>query len=106
MRDDELEALAAASEGAFRRRRRVMEDFRYDEQQEAYWDTTTSTLLGAKSVDGAIHRDDWPTRPNADGEERPYPPSRAINRSRRDDAEGRGLLQLLRAARLAAAQRR
>ncbi len=79
MRDDELEALAAASEGAFRRRRRVMEDFRYDEQQEAYWDTTTSTLLAAKSVDGAIHRDDWPTRPNADGEERPYPPSRAIN---------------------------
>lgn len=79
MNDDELEALASASAGAFRRRRRVMEDFRYDEQQEAFWDTTTSTLLAAKSVDGAIHRDDWPTRPNAQGEERPYPPSQAIN---------------------------
>lgn len=79
MRDDELEALAAASEGEFRRRRRRVEDFRYDEQQEKFWDTTTGNLLGAKSVDGAVHRDDWPTRPNKKGEECLYPPSRAIN---------------------------
>lgn len=80
MRDDELEQLAEESEGEFTRRTRVMEDFRYDEQQERYWDTTTGNLLGAKSVDGAIHPDDWPMRPDGrNGELRPFAPSRAIN---------------------------
>jgi hypothetical protein len=80
MQDEELERMAAESEGQFRRRKRVMEDFRYDEQQEKYWDTTTGNLLAAKSVDGAIHPDDWPTRPDGrSGELRPFAPSRAIN---------------------------
>jgi hypothetical protein len=57
-----------------------MEDFRYDEQQEKYWDVTTGNLLGGKSVDGAIARDDWPTREDGrNGELRPFAPSRAIN---------------------------
>lgn len=78
--DAELEAAARAAEGAFRRRRRTIEDFRYDEQQEKYWDTTTGNLLGARSVDGAIHPDDWPERIDGrSGEPRPARPSLAIN---------------------------
>lgn len=82
MNDDELEKMAQAADEApaFRRRRRTMEDFRYDEQQEKYWDTTTGTLLGPKSVDGAIARGDWPTRPDGrTGELIPYAPSKGIN---------------------------
>lgn len=80
MTDDEMERLAQEHEGDFTRRRRRMEDFRYDERQEKYWDITTGHLLGAKSIDGAIPRGDWPTRPDGrNGELRPYPPSRAIN---------------------------
>lgn len=80
MTDEELEAKAAATQDDFVRRKRVMEDFRYDEQQEKYWDTTTGNLLGAKSIDGAIHSDDWPTRPDGrSGEPRAFAPSRAIN---------------------------
>lgn len=82
MTDDELERMAdeADSQPGFVRRRRAMEDFRYDEQQEKYWDVTTGTLLGAKSVDGAIPRDDWPTRPDGrNGQLRPFQPSLAIN---------------------------
>jgi hypothetical protein len=79
VRDEELERMADAAEGAFQRRRRVMEDFRYDEQQEKFWDTTTGNLLGPKSVNGAIHRNDWPTKLNDDGEPVPYPPAGAIN---------------------------
>lgn len=79
MTDDELEQLAAASEGAFRRRARRLEDFRYDEQQEKYWDTTTGILLGAKSVDGAVPLDQWPTRETSDGEHRPVSPAKVIN---------------------------
>lgn len=80
MTDAELEALAAKSEGDFQRRVRTMEDFRYDEQQEKYWDTTTGHLLAARSVDGAIPKAEWPTRPDGrSGEPKPYPPSRAIN---------------------------
>jgi hypothetical protein len=84
MRDDELERLAQEAEtdaeGMFVRRTRSMEDFRYDEVQEKYWDTTTGLLLGPKSVDGAIPRDDWPTRPDGrNGQLRPFPPSQAIN---------------------------
>lgn len=80
MNDAELERLAAEAEGDFRRRSRGMEDFRFDEQQEQYWDVTTGNLLGPKAVDGAIPRADWPTRIDGrTGEPRPYPPSRAIN---------------------------
>jgi hypothetical protein len=80
MTDDELEALAADSEGEFIRRRRQVEDFRYDEQQEKYWDTTTGNLLSNKSVDGAIAMDDWPLRPDGrNGELRPVSPSKVIN---------------------------
>lgn len=84
MRDDQLEVLACEAEEqeaqAFTRRRRRMEDFRYDEQQEKYWDITTGILLGPKSVDGAIPRDLWPTRPDArSGQPRPEAPSKAIN---------------------------
>ena len=79
MTDEELETIANARSQDFQRRRRRMEDFRYDEVQEKYWDTTTGILLGAKSVDGAIALDDWPTRLNAEGEPRPYAPSKAIN---------------------------
>lgn len=78
--DDALERLAAASEGRFSRRRRAMEDFRYDEQQEKFWDCTTGNLLGAKSVDGAIHPDDWPSKLDGrDGKPIPLRPSIAIN---------------------------
>lgn len=80
MQDNQLEKLAQNSEHDFRRRSRKMQDFRYDEQQEKYWDTTTGNLLGARSVDGAIHPDDWPTKPDKKtGEPRLIHPSKAIN---------------------------
>jgi len=76
MTDLELLALADQKEKEFVRRKRIMADFRYDEQQEKFWDTTTGNLLGAKSVDGAIHRIDWPVYGE---EEKPLKPSLAIN---------------------------
>lgn len=80
MTDDELLALASDVENTFARRARAMEDFRYDERQEKYWDVTTGTLLGAKSVDGAIPKDKWPTKvANKKGDLKPYNPSIAIN---------------------------
>jgi hypothetical protein len=79
MDDEELEALANEREGSFVRRRRAITDFRYDESQEKYWDVTTGKLLGARSVNGAIPRADWPTVRNADGEEESISPSKAIN---------------------------
>lgn len=85
MTDEELEALAnqADSEAEaleFIRRRRQMTDFRYDETQEKFWDTTTGLLLGPKSVNGAIPREFWPTRlDRRSGDLRPYPPAEAIN---------------------------
>lgn len=75
MTDDELLGKADEKKGAFIRRKRTMSDFRYDEQQEKYWDTTTGNLLSAKSVDGAICPEDWPT----DGEGKLRSPSQAIN---------------------------
>lgn len=79
MTDDEILADAATHEGEFVRRSRRMEDFRYDEQQEKYWDTTTGNLLGAKSVDGAIPMRLWPEVTLPDGEKRKKNPSVAIN---------------------------
>lgn len=80
MTDADLEKMAAESEGKFQRRARTMEDFRYDEQQEKYWDITTGHLLAARSVDGAIPIASWPTKPDGrNGEPKPYAPSRAIN---------------------------
>lgn len=77
--DDELERLAAEAEGEFARRTRALTDFRYDEQQGKYWDTTTGILLAAPSVDGAIPHAEWPTRLDRNGEPRPVKPSIAIN---------------------------
>lgn len=82
MTDDELLALAQEAEqhDGFVRRRRKMTDFRYDERQERYWDVTTGTLLAPKSVDGAIPKEWWPTKPvNKAGDLKPYAPSIAIN---------------------------
>jgi len=79
MRDEELLQMAEEAEGKFQRRKRTMESFRYDELQEQYWDITTGALLAPKSVDGAIKMDDWPTKPNSKGDEKPYSPSKAIN---------------------------
>lgn len=64
MTDKELLELADKAEGDFVRRIRGMEDFRYDEQQEKFWDVTTGNLLAAKSVDGAIPREKWPPGEN------------------------------------------
>lgn len=84
MTDDELKALADAAEeqakGQFARRARSINDFRYDEIQEKYWDTTTGQLLAARSVDGAIPETEWPTRPDKrTGNPIPVAPSKAIN---------------------------
>lgn len=84
MTDDELERLATEAEevarDVFVRQRRTMEDFLYDERQKKYWDTTTGELLEAVSVDGAIPREDWPTRMHErTGELRQVRPSLAIN---------------------------
>lgn len=84
MRDEELLNLANDAEEEasqlFIRRRRRMEDFRYDETQNAYWDTTTGQLLIANAVNGAIPREFWPTRPDGrNGRLRPFEPALAIN---------------------------
>lgn len=84
MTDDELNAMAddaeEAAEELFVRRRRSMTDFRYDEAQAKYWDVTTGSLLCAKSVDGAIPRELWPTRADGrNGQLRRFPPAEAIN---------------------------
>lgn len=73
---------AESFRGDFVRRARKMSDFRYDEQQEKYWDVTTGNLLGGKSVDGAIKAEDWPMMADGrskDGKEIPVRPSIAIN---------------------------
>lgn len=58
----------------FTRRRRRIEDFRYDPTKRKFLDTTTGMWLSPKSVNGAIPRDDWPTRPDG----RPIPPAEVI----------------------------
>jgi hypothetical protein len=73
--DEELLSEAECHDSDFVRRTRTMSDFRYDEQQENYWDTTTGNLLAAKSVDGAIPRRLWPE----DAEKGKVLPSVAIN---------------------------
>lgn len=81
--DEELLRAAQESEdsiaGEFVRRLRTVTDFRYDEVQEKYWDTTTGTLLGAKSVNGAIPKDDWPTYTDDKGKVKRQQPAQAIN---------------------------
>ena len=82
MTDEQLEILAKEHEKDFVRRARSIHDFRYDEQQEKYWDTTTGNLLGAKSVNGAIKRTDWPVievEKKGEVEEVRIRPSEAIN---------------------------
>lgn len=78
MTDEELLAQASAHEGDWVRRTRTIEDFRYDEQQEKFWDTTTGNLLGGRSVDGAVPKRLWPKTGPADDPET-VPPSVAIN---------------------------
>lgn len=73
---DEFDETAAAQ---FRRRLRRLEDFRYDERQVKYWDTTTGQLLDARSVDGAIPKAWWPTTTSDRGKIVPVNPSKAIN---------------------------
>jgi len=78
MTDEEILEAASKREGDFVRRSRTMEDFRYDEQQEKFWDTTTGNLLGGRSVDGAIPKRLW--RQVAKGDQMvKIPPSTAIN---------------------------
>lgn len=79
MTDEDLLRDAACHDGEFVRRTRTMSDFRYDEQQEKYWDTTTGNLLVGKSVDGAIPRRLWPKAEGKDGEPVMILPSSAIN---------------------------
>lgn len=78
MDDDKLREMMEDSP-EFSRRIRKLEDFRYDEVQEKFWDITTGTLLGGKSVDGAIPRALWPTKENAKGKLLPVRPCVAIN---------------------------
>jgi len=60
----------------FVRRTRDLEDFRYDETQEKFWDVTTGVLLGAKSVDGAVPEARWPLAVDRrSGDLRPRRPS-------------------------------
>lgn len=80
MTDQELlEKAEEKRQTQFVRRRRKLEDFRYDEQQGQYWDTTTGLLLEAKSVDGAVHHDDWYKTVDKEGHEKSVPPSKSIN---------------------------
>ncbi len=78
MTDEQLLEEASCHESDFVRRSRTMEDFRYDEQQEKFWDTTTGNLLGGRSVDGAIPRRLWLEVQRGDKTEK-VPPSIAIN---------------------------
>lgn len=75
MTDVELLEKAERQPPAFVRRKRALSDFRYDEQQEKYWDITTGNLLAPKSVDGAIAPIDWPVG----SDDKPIRPSTAIN---------------------------
>lgn len=78
MTDEELLLDAACHDTDFVRRIRGLIDFRYDEQQEKYWDTTTGNLLGGQSVDGAIPKRLWPTITKGEKVEK-IPPAKAIN---------------------------
>lgn len=78
MRDEDLLEKAELHKADFVRRARCISDFRYDEQQEAYWDTTTGNLLGGKSVDGAVPKRLWPEITKGTKTEK-IPPSIAIN---------------------------
>ena len=75
----EAEKAKEEAQGQFTRRLRKLEDFRYDESQNKYWDITTGTLLMAAAVDGAVPREWWPTVEDARGRLKPVRPSVAIN---------------------------
>jgi hypothetical protein len=80
MTDQELLQEAEAAKGEFTRRIRTMADFRYDEQQCKFWDTTTGILLEARSVDGAIPARLWPeVKGKKEDEPKKIQPSFAIN---------------------------
>ena len=78
--DDELLRRAAEMEDRFLRRERSMENYRYDEYQDKYWDVTTGFLLTSRAVDSAIPADLWPTGEDDRGRVRPIKPSVAILR--------------------------
>lgn len=78
MNDQELMQLAESLDGGFVRRTRKMEDFFYDESQDAYWDRQTAIPLKRAAVESAIPREFWPTRENARGELVPHSPALAI----------------------------
>jgi hypothetical protein len=78
MTDEELLLDAVCHDTDFVRRTRTMEDFRYDEQQEKYWDTTTGNLLGGRSVDGAVPKRLWLEVQKGEKTDK-VPPSVAIN---------------------------
>ena len=81
MSDDwikDIEEQAAEHAKMWKRRFRALQGYRYDEQQEKYWDIETGLLCSARSVDGSIPRSDWPQEVK-DGKVRQIKPSVAIN---------------------------
>jgi hypothetical protein len=76
MTDEELEAMAAASENDFRHRSALHDDFRYDKQQDAFWDIGTDMLISGRAVNASIPLADWETTGGDDP--RPIPPAKTI----------------------------
>ena len=86
---ERLERLAREAEAAraFDNTRRLarLEDFVYDTQQEAFWDTEDNTLHSDKSVDAKIPRSEWTVRVEEAPEVDPAaPPRRGRPRGRRE----------------------
>lgn len=78
MNDQELMEMANGFENEFVRRTRRMEDFLYDESQDAFWDRHTAIPLKRAAVESAIPRSLWPTTENRRGEVVPTSPALAI----------------------------
>jgi len=76
MTDEELEALAEASENDFRHRAAEHSDFRYDKQQDNFWDTKTDMLITGRAVNASIPTADWETTGGDDP--RPIAPAKTI----------------------------
>lgn len=86
---ERLERLAREAEAAraFDNTRRLarIEDFVYDTQQEAFWDTEDNTLHSDKSVDAKIPQSEWTVRVEEAPEVDPAaPPRRGRPRGRRE----------------------
>lgn len=76
MTDEELEKLAAASEDDFRHRAANHSDFRYDKQQDNFWDIGTDMLISARAVNASIPMMDWETTGGDDP--KPIAPAKTI----------------------------